>query len=449
MGKQSPADIPHLILWSVGRGGNGAMATVDLSSGLSNLSNELGTAGLVPRAQPRDAAECAALLRDAAGGDSAVVPWGGGTQQALGAPPARCDLILSTGAMRGIDFHRPEDLTIGVRAGTTLGEVRDQLAAYGQFLPLDAALPEVATIGGLVATGLAPVRRFRYGSIRDLVIGIEAALTDGSLCRGGGRVVKNVAGYDLCKLFTGSLGTLGVITGVNFKVQPRPSMQVLIAGEFVRQEPAFAAARTIAQASLCCAAVLVEGTRSTGVWRLSVVAEGFGGAVNRQVAEAQREIERRDGLMTLMDDAGGVASALRALAERRVVPAGSGSLLLRGSVAPAGLADALAGLTGLLEHTSELNYLQADVPLGTWYLTVWPRPSDVPGGAPEVEMLGRARALIGELGGHLVIEAGPVELRRRIDPWGAPSDGEGLAWRIKRQLDPADILNPRRFAYGI
>ncbi|HWE62253.1 MAG TPA: FAD-binding oxidoreductase [Chloroflexota bacterium] len=420
---------------------------IDTSSAAIAPQVALGCATSPPAQEPPDAATCAALLREAATAGNAVVPWGGGTQQQLGAPPARCDLLLSTRRLSGVDFYRPEDLTIGVRAGTTLAEVASLLAAHGQSLPLDAPCPEAATIGGIVATATSPVRRYRYGTVRDLVIGVEVALVDGSLCKAGGRVVKNVAGYDLCKLFAGSLGTLGVIVGVNLKVQPRPRVEATVHVAFEREDAALAAGRAVTQSGLGHGAVLVEGQPGKASWTLTVLAEGFSGAVDRQVEVAERAASAAHSKAILHPGAESSQAAVNALAARRSLQPDQGTVLVRGSVAPAHLATVLQQLPPVLEPSYRVTYVQADVPLGIFFLELDPgtETSDLACAA----VLRQARSVVQHESGHLVLEAGPTSLRRTLDPWGAPPDGEGLARLIKRKLDPAGILNPGRFAYGI
>ena len=187
--------------------------------------------GVVPSfvASPASTEEASALLRAAAEHGLTVVPRGGGTGLGWGAPPASCDLVLDMTAMDQVLEHAAWDLVARVQAGATMGHLASVLASAGQQLAIDA--PADATVGGVVATGTAGPRRFRYGAPRDLLIGITVVRADGVVARSGGKVVKNVAGYDLGKLFSGSQGTLGLITEATFRLHPLVLYDDAVPGE--------------------------------------------------------------------------------------------------------------------------------------------------------------------------------------------------------------------------
>jgi len=190
--------------------------------------------GIVPASvvSPGSAEEVAAILRLANERRWMVAPAGGFTQQSVGATPERVDVVLRTDRLAKVIHYDPADLTLGVGAGMTLAELDALLAARGQMLPIDPAQPHRATVGGVLATGTSGPLRHGYGSVRDYCIGIQFVTGDGLVAKGGGRVVKNVAGYDLMKLMIASHGTLGVIVSANFKVVPRPRQTRTFAAEF-------------------------------------------------------------------------------------------------------------------------------------------------------------------------------------------------------------------------
>src|SRR5271165_1562635 len=210
-------------------------------------------AGIVPSfvASPASTEEASALLRAAAAAGLAVVPRGAGTGLSWGSPPSSCDLVVDLRLMDRVIEHAAGDLVARVQAGVTIGQLATVLASAGQQLAVDA--PEDATVGGVVATGTAGPRRFRYGAPRDLLIGLTVVRADGVIAHSGGKVVKNVAGYDLGKLFSGSQGTLGLITEATsvpcepekslqgtlgliteatFRLHPRPAAVAWVTGEF-------------------------------------------------------------------------------------------------------------------------------------------------------------------------------------------------------------------------
>src|SRR5580704_16616836 len=181
-------------------------------------------AGVQPRMvfEPQNEAELAAALRVANAASLGVIPRGGGSKVAWGNPPVRADLILSTARLDKIIEHAWADLTVSVEAGCTFATLQNALAQHGQRIAVDPLWPKHATVGGILSTNDSGTLRIRYGGLRDLIIGVTIALPDGTLASSGGKVVKNVAGYDLPKLVTGALGTLGVITRAVFRLHPLP-----------------------------------------------------------------------------------------------------------------------------------------------------------------------------------------------------------------------------------
>src|ERR1041384_4084747 len=172
--------------------------------------------------EPATESQLADALRLANESKLAVIPRGGGTKLGWGRPPARADIILSTMRLNRVLEHAWHDLTVTVEAGCNIQTLQETLAQHGQRLALDPLWPEKATVGGILSTNDSGALRLRFGSLRDLIIGVTIALPDGTLASSGGKVVKNVAGYDLPKLVTGALGTLGVITRAIFRLHPLP-----------------------------------------------------------------------------------------------------------------------------------------------------------------------------------------------------------------------------------
>jgi glycolate oxidase FAD binding subunit len=181
-------------------------------------------AGIVPSFvfEPGDEQEASLILRNADRDGLSVIPAGGGTKVDWGNPPRRADVMLSTRRLNRVIEHAWADLTVTVQAGCTIANLQRTLAQHGQRLAVDPLWPERATIGGILSTNDSGALRLAYGALRDLIIGVTLVLADGTIASSGGKVVKNVAGYDLPKLVTGGLGTLGVITRVVFRLHPLP-----------------------------------------------------------------------------------------------------------------------------------------------------------------------------------------------------------------------------------
>jgi glycolate oxidase FAD binding subunit len=189
--------------------------------------------------------EVGAVLVAAGEAGVPVTPWGGGTRMGIGSPPGRIGLVLGLRRLDRILEHEPGDLTVTVETGLPFDTLQAELGKRGQWLSLDAGSAERATVGGTLASDASGPRRHLYGTARDLVIGLTVVLADGSVVRGGGKVVKNVAGYDLPKLFIGSFGTLGVLVEATLKLRPRSDVDRIVVARFDRLAPAGEAARAV------------------------------------------------------------------------------------------------------------------------------------------------------------------------------------------------------------
>ena len=242
--------------------------------------------GLRPRLAfaPASVEECAATMQYAARKQLQVGFIGGGTALDLGPPPNGLDAVVRTERLNRIVEHVPSDMVVVVEAGVTLGALQAALAAHGQQLALDAPWPERATIGGLVATGAFGPRRARYGAIRDLIIGVTLVLADGTVARGGGKVVKNVAGFDLPKIACGSLGTLAMIATASFRLHPLPQKSATVLMPAIQVGDVFPLVRAARDRQLEPTSFVVLTSSEADRHDLGVRFEGFGGGVEQQVS---------------------------------------------------------------------------------------------------------------------------------------------------------------------
>ncbi len=386
------------------------------------------TAVAAARIRPADADACARAVAEASNARRTFRVRGGGTKDYLG-ELLPVDAVLETGAMAGIVAHVPADLTVTVAAGTRFAEVRAALAAAGQFLPLDPPHAEAATIGGVVAANSNGFWRARYGGVRDLLIGTASALADGSVVRSGGRVVKNVAGYDLNKLFTGSLGTLGVLVECTFKVLPLPAVSAGARARFARPADAFAVTEALVRTSARPAALAVSGSR--GSWDVLLQADGEAAPVGRTIELLTGAATER-GASAQRDDL--IATEIATL---RDMPAEEGGVLVRAAL-PLAAQTAFAATAARLEGFARLG---ADAASGIVLVRLQGDDASMIAGADTL------LAAAGVCGGSARIERRPESLRTRLAAWGdAEPAGRFLMRRLKDAFDPNGVLEPGRSA---
>ena len=382
----------------------------------------------VARAAPADAIDCARLLAEAARDHRTIRISGSGTKSYLG-DVGPTDIELSTTHLVGVVDHVPADLTVSVGAGTRVAELQAALARAGQFLPLDPPHGDEATIGGVIAANSNGFWRARYGAVRDLLIGTQTALTDGTVARAGGRVVKNVAGYDLDKLLVGSFGTLGVIIEATLKILPVPGTSDGLVARFTRSADAFAAADAVVRGAARVEACVIE--RGEGpTWRLAVQARGTGPSVKRAMKDARHEVAERQGRA---EDLGDELARMRELPARAI----DGALVR--------VALPLAAAAAFAESASRLETLEVLV-------------ADVTSGVGRAHFIGDDDAVIRDaealllaarvVGGSGRIERRAEHLRSRLPTWPTRPTGDFLMRRIKEAFDPEGILEPGRSAFA-
>jgi glycolate oxidase FAD binding subunit len=383
------------------------------------------------RIRPADAAACSRAVAESAEAGRSLRIRGSGTKDYLG-EVLPTDAVLDTTVLAGVVAHVPADLTVTVAAGTRFADLRSALARAGQFLPLDPPHADAATIGGIVAANSTGFWRARYGGVRDLLIGTTAVLGDGTLARSGGRVVKNVAGYDLNKLFVGSLGTLGVFVECTFKVLPRPPMSQGAHAQFARVADAFAAADAIVRTSARPTALAISGGPG-GAWELLLQADGDAAPVARTL-ELLSESARAHGASAQPHD--GVPAVLATLND---ISARAEGTVVRAAL-PLAAQSAFATTAALLEGFAQL---VADAASGIVRVVLHGDDPVVLGGADA--LLAAARVC----GGTARVERRTESLRGRLGAWGdAEPAGRFLMRRLKESFDPRGILEPGRSAGG-
>jgi glycolate oxidase FAD binding subunit len=406
--------------------------------------------------------QVASIVRACADPGAAIIPWGGGTAMGLGNRPARTDVALVLDRLNRIVEFDAANLNVTVEAGMRLADLQAELAKQRQFLPLDPPAEDRATVGGMLAANQSGPSRLLYGTARDWVLGMRVALPDGERIRCGGKVIKNVSGYDMNKLFVGSLGTLGIITEATFKLLPLPAVRRSVAGVFAALgQAAGVVAKVLDSVLLPEALELLDldavallgpalGLDATG-YGLAVSLAGSRETVERQVRDFTglfREAQAR-ATTTLPDERTGPAwktirnafDLLPGPPPERVtckiaVPISRTAEMLaaaeefgrRARLRAAGIAHAGSGVV------RACYLLGPEAP-----------PAEVlASGLQELRRVSEAAE------GSLTLHAAPAALKVHLDAWGKPAGGPlDVMRRLKMEFDPRGLCNPGRFLGGI
>lgn len=402
---------------------------------------EFAVGGVSPAwvATPADVEELQACLRAAAAAGAAVVPCGHGLRLGTGNPPERLDVVVSTRRLDRVVAHEAEDMTLVVQAGATLAAVDAVLAPHGQRLPIDPPFPGRTTVGGLIATDAFGPLRAAHGRVRDALIGVQVALVDGTLVRGGGRVVKNVAGYDLMKLLCGSFGTLGIVTEAAFRLRPRPAQQRAgIVACATLDDAAVRAARLAALPFTPAVARVLAGTpvAALGAAAPAAIVVGVEGS-DAEVAALARSVESSLAAGIAWCDGAAAQDVLETARTAQAAAAGD-ALVVRAGVRPSRLPALLAAVETAAAGAPRS--LAADAAAGALFVRV--------GGDAAVVVAEAVRREAVARGGFALFTDMAADLAGRLDPWGEVG-AIGLMRGVKAALDPERRLSPGRFVGGM
>lgn len=382
---------------------------------------------------PGTAEEIGKVLQYCSSAGLSVIPRGGGTKLGWGNRPEKADIVLSTERLNRVIEHAWGDMTTTVEGGCTIASLQQTLKEHGQFLAADPLWPDRTTIGGLLATADNGTLRLRYGGVRDLVLGVEVVLPDGNVIKAGGKVVKNVAGYDLTKLVIGSFGTLGLITKATFRLHPIPVATATYSTLLSSTAEATQLMLAILDSQLVYTGLQVRADTPQQI-ALDIRFEGIVESLQDQYAKLSKVV----GGAPFVQASGDVWKARQELfahAEHSVIcrcsvlPARVGLLceaVFSRSQAAAVTALIVAQATGV-----------ADVRLNAARTL------------SAVEVLNGLRAELDQLDGTLVVQQCPVAVKEALDVWGAVKDALPLMQQVKGKFDPARTLNPGRFVGAI
>lgn len=408
--------------------------------------------GLVPDVvvMPGSVDEVSRCLALAHSEGLAVAPMGRGTRLQLGGVPRRLDAVLSVERLDRILAHEPADLTVSVEAGVRLGVLGAATRIHRQCLPLDPARAAGSTIGGLVATAVAGPYRARYGTMRELLLGVTVVQADGTVVKGGGHVVKNATGYDMPRLYVGALGTLGVVVEAHLRLHPVPAEEATWVFGFSSAEAALDASSALRDAPLAPSRLALLDQVTLG--RLGEasppgagLAIGVGGVPEAVRAQGSRigEICVRGGGQ-LLGESGAEPEWWQQVSDAGWASEADG-LTLRVGTRPTDLVRALRALEAAVARASRAT-LQATAEAANGVLHGVVRG---PGVAEAAALCERLRESLVPLDGTCVVEQAPVAVKQRTDVWGDVGPAVAAMRRLKAELDPREILNPGRFVGGI
>ena len=390
-------------------------------------SGPAGIDGVMPReiVEPASAEDVAAVLASASKQRSSVVIRGGGTKVGWGRTPSSLDVVLSTTRLNAVVAHEHADLTATVQAGARLDEVNHILARHGQWLPIESAF-DGSTIGGAIATNDSGPLRHRYGTPRDLLIGIRLALTDGRLIKAGGNVVKNVAGYDIGRLMSGSHGSLAAIVSATFKLSPIPGATQTLVATFDRADALVAAVSAVTGSQLEPAAVDVR----IGPYSLLLKFESTPAALDTYVQRARALMPSADSQVVSSQ------SEVDLWREHIRAPWRSRGMVVRFGWLPASLGTVLAFVEELRNTVADAE-LVGRAALGSGLLRI---DADVLVQRNVVERM-RSR---NDVFRHVVVLRADPQLKQQLDVWGPLGDAGSIGASVKHALDPNGILNAGR-----
>jgi glycolate oxidase FAD binding subunit len=398
-------------------------------------------------------------------GHFTIVPRGNGTKMGMGGIPKKIDIILSSSRLNRITDSDCENLTLSAEGGITLSEVQRSLAKVGKgyFLPLDPPFTDKATLGGIVATNSSGPKRLLYGTARDLIIGIKTVFPNGDIVVSGGKTVKNVSGYDMCKLLIGSYGTLGIICEMTFKLLPLPEKEATLSLSFAKLEEADGFARQVRSSQLIPSSIEILNAIAVqkmkypvsmppnGNYLVAIGLDGVAESIDRQISEMS-EMGKKHGVLEVVtldsekhqafwiairDFSQGLTESYPNFISLK------SNFLISKSGEMLGSYEKIANEFGMdcafICHSGNgilYSYILAEKNLRSKIESF-------------VELIGKLTSEAVKNEGNLVVESSPLLIKKKVDVWGQSRSDYLVVRRLKEQIDPAGILNIGRFVGGI
>ena len=436
------------------------------------LRHTVGESGILPEAQiaaytfdghvpkavvlPASVQEMQEVLQFASKNGLSVIPAGAGTKLGIGNLPEKVDIVLATTRLNSVIEYEPADLTVTVEAGIRLATLQTVLAQHRQYLALDPPYADRCTLGGIVATNASGSLRLRHGAARNQVLGLRVVHANGTVVKSGGKVVKNVAGYDLNKLYIGAFGTLGIITEVTLKLSPIPADEVILVADFQNVQRAIDTGLSIIGSQILPMFVNLSinsdfvrtATDNATDTKRSTLMVGFGGdpeTVAWQLTECQEIMKQNGALGVTITEGESRARLQETIREFPATDTDTESVIAKLNLKRTGIAEFAAQI---MDATWARDIqVMALLGSGILYLSI-PVTSDT-----DFEVLANTltqlRQSATEARGNLILEAAPPELKQLMDVWGRVGDTLGLMKQVKDRFDARGFLNPGRFVSGI
>ena len=410
--------------------------------------------GHIPKAVvlPASVQEIQDILQFAIKRNLSVMPAGAGTKLGIGNLPQKVDVVLATARLNSVIEYEPADLTVTVESGIRLAALQTVLAQHRQYLALDPPSADRCTLGGIVATNASGSLRLRHGAARNQVLGLRVVHANGTVVKSGGKVVKNVAGYDLNKLYIGAFGTLGIITEVTLKLAPIPAHEAILVADFQNVQGAIDTGLSIIGSQILpmfvnlsinadCVGTVTDTKRPTLV-------VGFGGdpeTVAWQLTECQGIMEQNAALGVTITEGESQARLQEAIREFPAMDTDTERVIAKLNLKRTGIAEFAAQIMD--ESWARAVQVMALLGSGILYLSI-PVTSDTDFKVL-ANTLTQLRQSAMEAHGNLIVEAALPELKQHIDVWGPVGDTLGLMKQVKDRFDARGLLNPGRFVSGI
>jgi len=394
-----------------------------------------------------------------------IVPMGNGTKMGMGGVPKKMDIVLSTGRLNRMTDCDCDNLTLAAESGITLNEVQKRLAKEGKgySLPLDPSYTDKATLGGIVATNSSGPKRLLYGTARDLIIGTKAIFPNGDVVISGGKTVKNVSGYDMCKLLIGSYGTLGIICEMTFKLLPLPEKEATLLFNFARLEEAYGFAREVRNSQFIPSsietlnAMAVQEMKSpmgmppNGNYLIAIGLEGVSEGIERQLSGLSDMGKKHGALEALTLNAEKHHAFWIALRDfpQDLKENYPNLISLKSNFLISKWGEMLKSYENIVQEKGIGCAFLCHSGNGILYSYILSEKNLRSKIGSLIEIIEKLKSEAVKNEGNLVVELSPLSIKKKVDVWGQPRSDSQMMCRLKEQIDPTGILNPGRFVGGI